>query len=96
MNDDLPIIDLTAEREKRQPHISGKARCLDCRHEWVAVAPVGVTWMECPSCSLLRARYVYPIREAKQHWICQCGNDLFHILVDGCYCPNCGVVQKGF
>jgi Zn finger protein HypA/HybF involved in hydrogenase expression len=36
-------------------HISGKARCLACKHEWAAVSLVGTVWLECPACSLEHA-----------------------------------------
>ena len=40
------IVDLDAKR----PHWSGIASCLRCKHEWVAVAPVGTDDLQCPSC----------------------------------------------
>ncbi len=90
-------VDLNEERANRKPYASGQARCLACQHEWVAVVPLGVYWFECPKCSLMRGRYLYAFNFADQrHWTCGCGNDLFHMLKDGCYCPNCGQVQAGF
>jgi hypothetical protein len=37
----MPVISLLQLKKDREPHLSGMARCLACRHEWVAVAPVG-------------------------------------------------------
>lgn len=36
----------------KQPHLSGKAQCLKCKHEWIAVAPTGCVALECPECKL--------------------------------------------
>ena len=89
------IVDLAQARQERTPHVSGPARCLACKHEWVAVAPTGVTWMECPSCSLIRGRFVFPHQRDGLVWKCFCENDLFHVTPDGVYCPNCGQWQYG-
>ena len=90
------LITLSKVRENRVPHSSGKARCLACKHEWVAVAPTGVTWMECPACSLERGRFVAQHEREEPHWMCNCGNNLFYVVKDGYYCPNCGEWQRGF
>ena len=92
----MTVIDLMQAKQKREPHLSGKARCLSCKHEWVAVAPVGVIWMECPSCTLERGRYVAHAERDSMRWGCNCGNDLFYATPDGFYCPNCGEWQHGF
>ena len=92
----MSVISLLKEREERTPHSSGKARCLACKHEWMAVAPTGVTWMECPSCSLERGRFVAQHERDGLHWHCHCGNNLFWVMESGYYCPNCGDWQKGF
>ena len=92
----MSVIYLKKEREDRTPHSSGKARCLACKQEWMAVAPTGVTWMECPSCSLERGRFVAQHERDGLHWHCNCGNDLFYVVKDGYYCPNCGDWQSGF
>ena len=80
--------------DDRRPHWQGHARCLDCRHEWEAVAPRGAVWLECPSCSLVRGRFVYSHSREESHWTCQCGNDLFLFhQIRGLFCPNCGTPQ---
>jgi len=79
-----------------KPHAAGRARCLDCRHEWQAVAPVGVRWLECPSCSLERGRFIAQHEREGPHWYCGCGNDVFQVMPAGVYCPNCGVWQVGW
>ena len=94
----MSVIDMQVEKEKRNPHLCGKARCLACRHEWQAVAPVGSTWLECPECKLLRGRFTMPVERnnSEAHWHCKCGNDLFYSVAEGVYCPNCGEWQHGF
>jgi len=92
----MTVIDLAQAKADKQPHLSGAAVCLACRHEWVAVAPVGTVWMDCPACGLERGRYRGPVGLGGLHWHCKCGNDLFHATQDGMYCPNCGEWQHGF
>ena len=82
------------ELDEYRPHNSGKARCLTCSHEHVAVAPVGVTWMECPACHTFKATWVGACQRDGLEWQCKCGNDLFHVKPEGTYCPHCGEWQK--
>lgn len=89
------VVDLADRRP--DPHVAGPARCLACKHEWAAVAPTGTLWLECPECSLLRGRFLWPVeRSGLPHWVCGCGNDVFHVTPQGYYCPNCGVWATGF
>lgn len=37
----MTVISFGEERDKRNPHLAGTAKCLSCGHEWAAVAPVG-------------------------------------------------------
>jgi hypothetical protein len=74
-------------------HISGEARCLSCKHKWVAVAPVETVWLECPACALEHGRFYYHF-EPEAHWQCGCGNDLFYCSDDGVVCPCCGKWQE--
>lgn len=75
---------------ERRPHNAGEARCLNCKHEWAAVAPVGATWLECPECSLPRGTFKFPFAPEGAFFECACGNDLFTIHPRGVFCPNCG------
>ena len=89
------VANLQEEREKRSPHMTVKARCLACKHEWVAVAPTGTIWLTCPSCTLERGRFVAQVeRHGIEHWHCNCGCDLFYVTKTDSYCPNCGTVQS--
>lgn len=44
------VVSLQAVREARVPHWTGPALCMVCGHHWVASAPEGTTWLECPQC----------------------------------------------
>jgi predicted RNA-binding Zn-ribbon protein involved in translation (DUF1610 family) len=91
------LINLAEKKEEQLPHNSGKAFCLICKHEWIAVAPAGVVWMECPKCGSEKGIFKYAcLREDDPHWTCHCGNDLFYVTPRGYYCPNCGEWQTGF
>ena len=98
------VINLQAVREERgDGWLSGKAHCLACGHEHVAVCPRGTeTLMECPACGLVKAALMYPVEPARPHWRCRCGSWVFCICAskDGrageVYCPNCGAVQQGW
>lgn len=96
MTDDTTIIDLATWKEEHTPHLAGKATCLDCRHQWAGVAPVGTVWLECPNCRLLRGRFLNPVEREGPHWQCNCGCDLFYVTDSGMYCPDCGAWQHGF
>ena len=83
----MSIINLSDHR----PHISGEAKCMECMHEWAAIAPIGTSWLECPSCRLTKGVMKYPaIRSEHLHYECNCGNDLFYRTDKGDYCPKCG------
>lgn len=80
--------------DRLEEYLSGSAKCIACQHKWEGVAPVGTTWLECPSCSLLRGRFINCVDRPNDTWHCDCGNELFVITRGGAYCPNCGVWQK--
>ncbi len=76
-----------------RPHVTGQARCLDCNHEWVAVAPNAAEWLECHACTLMRGRFVYgcsPEAGSPVYMCPGCGNDVFHAQPAGLFCLNCG------
>jgi len=80
----------------RKPHSSGPAHCMVCKYEWVAIAPVGVVWLECSNCGSMKGLFKYSCQREGSEWVCNCGNTLFCVTPDGTYCPNCGEWQKGF
>lgn len=89
------VVDLAAFRTTRQQHLSGACRCLACQHTWEGVAEVGATWLECPACTLPRGRFITEAVYEGEHWVCKCGNDLFYVMPERVYCPNCGAEQNG-
>lgn len=82
------------ERPITEPHGHGKAFCIACNHNWQAVAPVGVTELECPQCKTMKGRYTFAFAPSTEKvWECGCGNQLFNFDMNGIFCPNCGVYQ---
>lgn len=84
--------ELVALDDKR-PHLSGKALCLNCSKEWVAVAPLGTTALQCPECGLLKGVF-NAVCAPEKAWQCGCG--CFHFLVSpqNVICALCGAVQQ--
>lgn len=98
----MTVISLAERKQQKQSEethcdtLVGMVRCLSCKHEWQAEAPAGSTWLECPECSLMKGRFIYPVERKDPHWVCGCGNSYFQMNPDGIYCPNCGSFQTGF
>lgn len=81
--------------QSRQPHISGPAVCLQCKHKWIAVAPSGTNILDCPECGLgkgIFANLCFP-EEGQESWSCNCGNGYFMVRPHGCMCIMCGKMQ---
>lgn len=74
----------------------GEAFCIQCGHEWQAVAEPPVKWLECPNChtmkGLLRFHFYPP--EGSYIRVCDCGNELFFLTPEGHLCANCGTYQS--
>ena len=90
------IIKLKEYKEENTPHLSGEARCIACKHEWVAVCPTSVAFFECPNCGLHKGSMKFEVIRDGPHWKCNCGNDLFFMMPSGMYCPVCGEFQNGY
>jgi hypothetical protein len=91
------IVDLGKYKEEISPHMSGNALCLNCKHTWVAVAPLGTVNLECPECSLSQGRFMWLVEDQNEpHWTCHCGNQFFHITQKRTYCVSCGDTAMGF
>lgn len=93
-----PVVDIQQERQDRELHKTGKARCICCGNEFVAVAPVGVHNMECTQCGQMMAFFVYPIQPDTGDLVWRCDNckcEAFsQIIRNGkhCFwCVGCGV-----
>lgn len=76
-------------KRKDEPYQQGKAKCLKCKHEWQAVAPVGTWLIVCPECSCDGA-FMGANEYEGERFVCNCGCDLFRIAPKACYCINCG------
>jgi Zn finger protein HypA/HybF involved in hydrogenase expression len=92
----MRIIPPKAKPDDEQPNLEGEALCMQCQHEWAAVCPIGVVWLECPECHSMKGHMKYDVQRDGHEWKCRCGNDLFRVTPDGYYCPNCGTWQTGF
>jgi phage FluMu protein Com len=84
--------------EKKPPDTqngTGEAFCLNCLHEWVAVAPTGTIELECPKCKTMKGLYKFPFHPPEGTYMreCNCGNQLFYLTTEGHMCANCGVYQ---
>ena len=75
-----------------KPHMTGKAICLHCKHEWVAVSPVGVDTLECSECGLMKGVYSNIIMP-ETAFQCGCGNCFFVISPDNFICTHCGDIK---
>jgi Zn finger protein HypA/HybF involved in hydrogenase expression len=86
------IIDFAKAKLERDPHTSGEAICLHCRHTWQAVAPVAVFDLECPECRTMQGVWNYHLMPANGDvFVCNCGNNLFILQSNGRkMCPACG------
>lgn len=86
------VVDINA----KQPHLSGKVLCLNCKHVWTGVSPVGmIHQLECPACGMMKGVFsniVFPVGE---HVLtCECDNYHFVVRVDNSkMCSLCGKVH---
>ena len=93
------VSDNVVSIQEYRPHLAGPARCLQCRHEWVAVAPVGVyAGLECPECHFAKGAMCGFVNLASGIAVfrCDCGCDIFKIYMNGGpLCLNCGEFARG-
>lgn len=99
MSDNVKRVDFAAAARQRKeggsgPHLSGTARCLHCKHEWVAVAPVGTLSLVCPSCDLARGAWYRNAGVDGDYWLCNCGSEVFAVRLAGILCMCCGVATS--
>lgn len=82
------------ELSSRQPHLSGDAVCIGCKHTWVAVAPVGTYELECPECRAMKGVFSYPV-VGESYWECSCGSRYFSVSGEtfNVLCAKCGLPQ---
>lgn len=82
--------------ELPREQMRGPARCLECRHEWEAVAPVGTYSLECPKCHTWKGVLsgFVTVPNDCEVWVCGCDSDLFYITPDYTQCARCGKEQN--
>lgn len=75
----------------------GPARCIRCQHCWEAVVHETELrqrdgWFDCPECKDVGvARFTGRHAYDGAVWKCRCGNDWFHVIPEGWFCPGCGL-----
>lgn len=79
--------------ESKLPHLSGKAVCLNCKFEWVAVAPLGTIALECSECGLFKGVFA-AMPAPDMAWHCPCGTALFYVTPNGNMCAHCAMIQE--
>ena len=92
------VFNFEDEKQKRTPHFQGRAKCLDCKHEWQAVWPkeAGIIDLECPSCGMVKGLPVGTVRPQDDAKIfvclrCDTGCVHFHITSEWkAFCCYCG------
>ena len=86
------------KKDPIDPHNSGKARCAECKYEWIAVAPTGTVALDCPQCESGKGYFRFPCYpEGEDIWQCHCGCDVFVVVKSkGYMCWRCGEYQNGF
>jgi DNA-directed RNA polymerase subunit RPC12/RpoP len=86
-------------KEPEGMRLSGVARCVGCGHEWTAVCEHvkgdPPPFLDCPDCGRQFGLFKFPFHpgETEALWVCNCGNDLFHVTPDGVFCPSCGITS---
>lgn len=79
-----PVEDAPADEDTPERWLSGPAKCLACKHEWVAVTEAGEPSFDlvCPKCDTRRGQLVYPAMpgEGKLRWVHNCGGSAFALV----------------
>jgi hypothetical protein len=79
---------------ERGAHNAGEAKCCHCKHEWVAVAPVGTVWLECPKCETWHGLMKGPVYPDGAQWTCNCGCYVFVVSeTTNILCAVCGTAH---
>lgn len=91
------VINFAEKKIQSQSHLTVHAVCMQCRHKWVAVAPIGTYVYECPSCHVMKGVAEGFVKSEHPSYTCHvCTSQLFsvpwrlneskpHLL-----CANCG------
>jgi len=88
------VVDFESAKQARSRHIGGPCRCMNCGHEWVAVAPAGSpAGLECTECGLSKGvlREFIGADVGQERYVCnQCESDVYMIEPHGAVCVGCG------
>lgn len=76
----------------------GRARCIACQHEWVAVARVGEVWLQCPNCETVKGLFQFScsVPDGGVIWKCLCGSEAMFISPANIRCCSCGKPQRPY
>jgi len=95
----MDVIDFAAAKEARTPHWEGRCRCIGCKHEWHGVAPIGVMFVDCPSCGEHKGHPYYPFGASDGDLVfqCVCGSEALTVFKRAgrfrTICMACGADQ---
>ena len=80
---------------EHKEHLTGDAVCLQCKHEWIAVAEIGTVVLECPECELSKGVFGAALLP-ESYYVCHCGCASFYIsAISGlAQCAFCGVDEE--
>lgn len=91
------VISLDQARTAREPHRTGRCKCLnpECGHEWQAVIPDTMqTPFECPKCHLMRGVWncIFDAGSGQQRYTCNwCNSEHFTVRRTDVICVGCGI-----
>lgn len=81
----------TEDGDSTEYTIVGTGVCLNCKHEWQAIAPTGVVSLECPSCNAHRGVWKgLAGPDSGNVWTCNCGCQYFMLTDTHTLCIGCG------
>ena len=80
--------------EQQEQWLNGTGYCMECKHEWVAVAPVGVNVFTGPACGTEKGTWMGVVEPPAERWECNCGGQLFFVTLTGFDCARCGTTQE--
>jgi hypothetical protein len=92
----MAVLDFKRPEPEPEETLRGRGYCIECQHEWEAVAPVGVRCFECPSCGTHKGTWLGVVEPPAERWECNCGGQLFFCTPTGFDCAKCGTTQENF
>lgn len=92
----IQFMELPANNNEFGAWSNGTYRCLACKFEQHATAPVGWVFIDCPCCGTERFTNKYTYVKSDTVFTCKCGCDVFSITPSRLFCPNCGQDHRPF